>query len=271
MGSFSGLCIGLSFLFGCILMGLVAELYYLLWWKKKLAKTTSINSSSATSSSGGGGEFQEFNLLFFWRRPRSFGDAQDAQSHREIQDLEVGPTTKEAAAAAGLKCEEGIEAELMRVHNLCGPPRFLFTIKEESREDLESEEGRSRKGGGSRTRSLSGGGGTPFLTPLSSPPTTLKATTNSLDSFNYHGINPLFETVPEAEVRASPPPKFKFLRDAEEKLMRRRMREEEERNLRESVMGGEKFGSFVKFLSVREQGHSQVLPLPSSPPLEHRL
>nr|GMC80824.1 mannan endo-1,4-beta-mannosidase 2-like isoform X2 [Ipomoea batatas] len=31
MASFSGLGIGLSFVFGCILMGLVAELYYLLW------------------------------------------------------------------------------------------------------------------------------------------------------------------------------------------------------------------------------------------------
>ncbi|KAH6765634.1 hypothetical protein C2S52_016617 [Perilla frutescens var. hirtella] len=195
------------------------------------------------------------------------------RNQHEIQDLEIGGTNKEL----GLKCEEGIEAELMRVHNLCGPPRFLFTIKEESKEDLESEDGKSRKG--SRARSLSDlviavdGGTTPFLSPLSSP--TLRAP-SSLDSYNHHGINPLFESIPEAELnrlRSSPPPKFKFLRDAEDKLLRRLMQEEAERkvgqiNIKDSKLDEEKCGSFVKFLDVREQIHNQatqVLPLVSSP------
>ena len=67
--------------------------------------------------------------------------------------------------------EEGtVESELMRLHNLAGPPRFLFPIKEETKEDLESED-RSRKG--SRTRSLSDlmlTIDTPFLTPVASSP-----------------------------------------------------------------------------------------------------
>lgn len=198
------------------------------------------------------------------------------RSHQEIQDLEIGGGNKEL----GLKCEEGIEAELMRVHNLCGPPRFLFTIKEESKEDLESDDGRSRKG--SRTRSLSDlvmavdGGATPFLTPLSSP--TVK-NPSSLDSYSHHGINPLFESIPEAELsrlRSSPPPKFKFLRDAEDKLLRRLLQEEAERRIgvdfQDSKLDDEKRGSFVKFLDVREQIHNQatqVLPLPSSPKFQH--
>lgn len=276
MGSFSGLGIGLSFVFGCILMGLVAELYYLLWWKKKLAKTSSSNISSSSR------EIQEFNFLFCWRKPKSCSNSSQeltsaVRNQHEIQDLEIGATNKEL----GLKCEEGIEAELMRVHNLCGPPRFLFTIKEESKEDLESDDGRSRKG--SRTRSLSdlviavdGGGATPFLTPLSSP--TLRAP-STLDSYNHHGINPLFESIPEAELsrlRSSPPPKFKFLRDAEDKLLRRLMQEEAERkigvNFQDSKLDEGKCGSFVKFLDVREQIHNQatqVLPLPSSPTFHH--
>ena len=49
--------------------------------------------------------------------------------------------------------EEGVESELMRLHNLACPPRFLSTIKEGTEENLESEDGKSRKG--SRTRSLS--------------------------------------------------------------------------------------------------------------------
>ncbi|RVW57018.1 hypothetical protein CK203_070516 [Vitis vinifera] len=32
----------------------------------------------------------------------------------------------------------------MRLHNLAGPPRFLFTIKEETKEDLESDDGKSK-------------------------------------------------------------------------------------------------------------------------------
>lgn len=278
MGSFSGLGIGLSFVFGCILMGLVAELYYLLWWKKKIANS---NSSSGSSSSSSSRKIQESNFLFCWRKPKSCNSSSSSQeltsavrSQQEIQDLEIGGGNKEV----GLKCEEGIEAELMRVHNLCGPPRFLFTIKEESKEDLESDDGRSRKG--SRTRSLSDlviavDGTTPFLTPLSSP--TLKAP-SSLDSYNHHGINPLFESIPEAELsrlRSSPPPKFKFLRDAEDKLLRKLLQEEAERKMGVDFQDSkldEKCGSFVKFLDVREQIHNQatqVLPLPSSPTFQH--
>ncbi|KAL1544197.1 hypothetical protein AAHA92_21079 [Salvia divinorum] len=192
MGSFSGLVIGLSSVFGCIIMGLVAELYYLLWWKKMLAKTT---SSSI--------EIQESSLL---RKPKSC--SHELTNH---QDLEIGSATNNKEL--GLKCEEGIEAELMRVHNLFGPPRFLFTIKEESKEDLElSEDGRS-----SRTTSLSDvvvALDSPFLKPLSSP-----SPPSDLDSYSHHGINPLFESLPEADLRLSPPSKFKFLRDAEDKLL----------------------------------------------------
>ncbi|OWM85577.1 hypothetical protein CDL15_Pgr029000 [Punica granatum] len=59
----------------------------------------------------------------------------------------------------------------MRLHNLSSPPRFLFTIQEETRKDLESDDGRSRKG--SRAQSLSDlimSLDTPSLTPLPSPP-----------------------------------------------------------------------------------------------------
>ncbi|KAL6967942.1 hypothetical protein U1Q18_033745 [Sarracenia purpurea var. burkii] len=44
----------------------------------------------------------------------------------------------------------------MRPHNLSGPPWFLFTINEESKEDLESNDGRSRGvGGGKGSRAWS--------------------------------------------------------------------------------------------------------------------
>jgi len=39
MAAFSGLGIGLSLVFGCLLLALAAELYYLLWWKKRIASS----------------------------------------------------------------------------------------------------------------------------------------------------------------------------------------------------------------------------------------
>lgn len=272
MGSFSGLGIGLSFVFGCILMGLVAEVYYLLWWKKRIA-----NSGTSSSSR----EIEEFSFLFCWRKPSFSHSSRSSQeltnsvrNPQEQEDIEMG-----SSKDLGVKgyCEEGIETELMRIHNLCGPPRFLFTIKEESKEDLESEDGKSRKG--SRSRSLSDlvfavdGTATPFLTPLSSP------TVKNLDSYNSHGFNPLFESISEAELnrlRSSPPPKFKFLKDAEDKMLRRMLEEEAERKKGDSQSPKmasleEKGGSFVSFINksmLREQLHnqaSQVLPLASSP------
>ncbi|KAL0417844.1 UNVERIFIED_CONTAM: hypothetical protein Sradi_1197900 [Sesamum radiatum] len=228
MGSFSGLGIGLSFVFGCILMGLVGELYYFLWWKKRVAYTSSSNR-----------EIEDFSFLFCWKRPSSTSFNSSAGSTQELtnsvrnpqeqEDLEMGSTKDLELKGYG---EQGVETELMRMHNLCGPPRFL-TIKE-NKEDLESEDGKSRKG--SRTKSLSDlvfpVDGTPFLTPLSSP--TVKASNPPLDSYCYtnHGLNPLFESLTEAEInrlRSSPPPKFKFLKAAEDKLIRRLLMEEAER------------------------------------------
>ncbi|KAL7085149.1 hypothetical protein ACP275_14G263700 [Erythranthe tilingii] len=271
MGSFSGLGIGLSFVFGCILMGLVGELYYLLWWKKRIIANTTTTSSSR--------EIDDFSFHFCWRNPSSFrSTAQLTNSVRNSQqDLEMGCSDKDSEFRGyNSNCEEdlGVETELMRIHN-----RFLFTIKEESREDLESEDGKkSRKG--SRTRSLSdlvygvdggNGNGTPFLTPLSSPIKTL-------DSYNNHGFNPLFETLTEAELnklRSSPPPKFKFLKDAEDKLLKRMLEEAEagrKKGLKNDKIAprDEESASFVSVL--REQLHNQatqVLPLASSPTFRH--
>ncbi|KAL0390196.1 UNVERIFIED_CONTAM: hypothetical protein Scaly_0376700 [Sesamum calycinum] len=187
-------------------MGLVGELYYFLWWKKRVAYTSSSNR-----------EIEDFSFLFCWKRPSSTSFNSSAGSTQELtnsvrnpqeqEDLEMGSTKDLELKGYG---EQGVETELMRMHNLCGPPRFLFTIKEENKEDLESEDGKSRKG--SRTKSFK-------------PP---------LDSYCYtnHGLNPLFESLTEAEInrlRSSPPPKFKFLKAAEDKLIRRLLMEEAER------------------------------------------
>ncbi|XP_010497476.1 PREDICTED: uncharacterized protein LOC104774655, partial [Camelina sativa] len=132
--------------------------------------------------------------------------------------------------------------------------RFLFTIMEETKADLESEDGRSRLGSRSRRRSLSdvpNDCSTPGFTPLASP-RTLKSS-SPLESYPHHGFNPLFESDGELEFNkffksstSSPPPKFKFLRDAEEKL-RKRLIEEAKR--REGLASPKSEGSFLKFMN----------------------
>ncbi|XP_050368759.1 uncharacterized protein LOC126786847 [Argentina anserina] len=302
MTSLSGLGIGLSLVFGCLLLALVAELYYLLWWKKRITNRE-IEDENYTN--------QPKVLFSCFKKPNplqtinnnninSGENVRNPDANSGEPDLELG-SSKDLLLKANYG-EDSVESELMRLHNLAGPPRFLFTIKEEEKEDMESEDAKSRRG--SRTRSLSDlilAVDNPFLTaPLPSPP--LKSSPlNPLESYKHHGFNPLFESSTEAEMnrlRSSPPPKFKFLRDAEEKLLKRLMEEAEKRASRNSgpaqnqdfgvkapsfsTLGTEeRDGSFIRLIvgknkeSQRElhcgslpqfpSSSSQVLPLASSP------
>ncbi|CAI9108071.1 OLC1v1007590C1 [Oldenlandia corymbosa var. corymbosa] len=288
MVSFSGLAIALSFLFGCIFLGIVAEVYYLLWYKKRISNRHHQNKEIMDNISN------EISYLFCWKRPNSINSSNSSTqeltaSGRKNNNHDVEESENDLELGGGLKAhqfgEESVESELMKLHNLCGggPPRFLFTIKEETKEDLESEDGKSRASRkGSRTRSLSDiliSIDTPFLTPLASPP--LKPTHQSLDIYN-----PLFETsalLAEAELsklRSSPPPKFKFLRDAEEKLIRRLVEEAERKAALKAASEEKKVeGSFIAFISKSKEREAnqphytnglnhtpaQVLPLATSP------
>lgn len=248
MGSFSGLGIGLSFVFGFILMGLVAELYYLLWWKKRKVLYSSNRKTE---------NLEKPAFPWCWRKPNSRSGVSSREltnsvrNEFEQEDVEMGATKLGYG-------EEGVESELMRLHNLCGPPRFLFTIKEESREDLESEDGKSRT---SNCRSLNDhhvfGGVDGIDSPSPSP------------SFKASNLRS-GEAMTEAELnrlRSSPPPTFKFLRDAEDKFLKQLQEAERKKRafkneslVQESAIVRE--GS--DFVKLSKQA-AQVMPLASSP------
>lgn len=311
MRRLSSLGIGLSLVSGFLFLALAAELYYLFWWKRRGANR---DIEENYTSPG-----RELLYLFCWKKPSSLSStalnpqeistSADATDHSDDGQLYVhSDSGKDLLLRSFGGGEETMEAELMRLHSLSGPPRFLFTIKEETKEDLESEDGRSRGGRsrkGSRGKSLSDllvSAETPFLTPLSSPPFFTPPLT-PLDCYSQHGFNPLFESSKEDDfnrTRSSPPPKFKFLKDAEEKLLRKTLMEEA---LKAQRNGGvvedvakqrpsipshhpvaaaaspptgppeEEDGSFITIVigKNREKGHqlhsssSQVIPLPSSP------
>ncbi|KAK1412810.1 hypothetical protein QVD17_34330 [Tagetes erecta] len=244
MASSSGLAIGLSFLFGFVLIAFVAEIYYLLWWKKKTTQDIENQDSSSSSSSNYTPTYLScFKNHNSSRTPKTH--PQDLQNcvdeNQENQEKEEKDLNLKGFG------EESLDLELMRLHNLCGPPRFLFTINEETKEDLEVES----KKGGSRTMSLSELLCTPETPNGSSSPLKMNSQASKLEGY----LNPLYDCCESNDynkVRSSPPPTFKFLRDAEDKLLKRLMQLEAEKRAR---------------LDHHHQMSttSKVLPLASSP------
>lgn len=207
MSSLSRLGIGLSVVFGCFFLALVAELYYVFWWRRRLNSGSAMNGEVEDEYSSPSREL--FFLLCWKKQPASSvralnphhhqrdanvitngSEASNRLHHRHNDGLVVTQRSPDQSPTrtdfmAKFFPAEGMDNELMRLHSLLGPPRILFTIKEETKEDLDSEDGRSRKSRrGSRSKSLSdllahigGGSGTitpinntPFVTPPSSPP-----------------------------------------------------------------------------------------------------
>ncbi|KAG4922918.1 hypothetical protein AAZX31_18G270600 [Glycine max] len=283
MKSLSSVGLGLSIIFGCLLLALVAEVYYLLWWKKRITNREIENNY--------GNPVKELFYMFCWKRPSSSSLRQTSFTPPELcSSMRIGDTLvhnpEQVQSQSGKDFvfkpfgEDGMDAEYMSQQDLLGPPRFLFTIVEESKEDLESDDGKfkcDKSGKGSRGRSL---GDllvveTPYMTPTTSPPFFTPPFTTPISPYNQRGFNPLFETATDAEfnrLKSSPPPKFKFLQEAEEKLRRKLQQDENKGN------GDEVDGSFITIVvdkkTEREVNHqprppqyhsgtSQVLPLAS--------
>ncbi|CAM8913161.1 unnamed protein product [Rhodiola kirilowii] len=279
MASFIAVVVGLSFVFGVLMVAIAAELYYLIRWKKKPLTAREIDEVNTSY-------VQELLYVLSSRQQAEQSSSLHTSQHRtlSVSDPEMGSSRNLLLKQSA---EESVESELMRLHNLAGPPRFLFTIKEETKEDLDSED-RSRKG--SRTRSLSDvivTCETPFLTPIASPKITSPVLNHP--SLEFYGFNPLYEAASfeeiESKLKQSPPPKFKFLRDAEEKLYRR-MKEQMLKNsgsgqhpgINNSASTGsqeEQIGSLITLISGvkkdkevvvhHNSGSSKILPLASSP------
>lgn len=212
MKSLSGVGIGLSLVFGCLLLALVAELYYLLWWKKRVMskkRSSSSSSSNQVTTHQIPAETPQFCYMFWCcRKPTS----------STPQELCSSPTT--------LVHQPQSNKDLwLKPFGDSNFPRFLFTITEETREDLESQVGTSRRRNLSDLLQVLE---TPFLTPLASSPAASHDhyfTPPLTPSLLHHNRSTSAELMMTATTtmrsNSSPPPKLKFLRDAEEKLLMR--------------------------------------------------
>uniref|UniRef100_N1QT33 Uncharacterized protein n=1 Tax=Aegilops tauschii TaxID=37682 RepID=N1QT33_AEGTA len=218
------------------------------------------DAASSPSSS------RELLQLFCFKKPPALASTYAQEPTQAVAEVVVDEDEDEdddaGGGGVGVGGEEGRgeagEAQLRGLGSLVGPPRLLFTIKEETKEDLESEDGRSRCG---RSRSLGDllhCSETPYLTPASSP----------LPPAMEKSYNPLFESpaASPAAVAASPPPKLQFLKDAEEKLYRRALAEEAKRargSPSPSPAAGEEDGG--GYITIVVGKNTRVIPLPSPP------
>eukprot|EP01018_Ginkgo_biloba_P012220 Gb_26964 [translate_table: standard] len=211
MSSLSRLGIGLSVVFGCFLLALLAEVYYMFWWRRRTnsAEMTGEIEDAYSSPS------RELLYLLCWKKQGSLStralnpncptEEDDVNGMASISINDEFPGSPESPLHSDYMAKffplqtDGMDSELMRIHSLLGPPRILFTIKEETKEDLDSEDGKSRGGKsrkGSRSRSLSDLFGqigsatvtpaeTPFMTPSSSPPFHTPFTTPPLTPLHH--------------------------------------------------------------------------------------
>lgn len=237
MKSLSSVGLALSVVFGCLLLALVAELYYLLWWKNRILKT---NLEDGYSNS----KAREFCYMFFGKSRTSLNTNALKSQEMSSSDTQLvhEPTQLQLQVGSNVDSNSefwfkpfGDDAMDNEFIGLCGPPRFLFTIKEETKEDLESEDGKSKSRRGSRTRSLSDlclSVETPFLTPLASPSCFTPPLSPIAMSKNGFNFNPFLESASDAKFNkfirsSSPPPTFQFLKDAEDKFCRKFVEENE--------------------------------------------
>ncbi|TYJ36722.1 hypothetical protein E1A91_A05G327700v1 [Gossypium mustelinum] len=215
MKSLSSVGLGLSIVFGCLVLALIAEVYYLLWWKNRLRTSTDLENDLKTPE-----EEQSHHQ----------------RHHHNLQsnkDLLLKPLDEEHGNG------NGNDEQL--------PPRFLFTIIEETIEDLESFE-------------------TPYLTPFASPPfLTPPLTPIDVACFSHQlGFNPLFESEADANFNRlssssssssslqPPASRVKFCKEAEAKLHRKPLKEDVHNNggfkLSSDYLREEEDGSFITII-----------------------
>nr|ADE77309.1 unknown [Picea sitchensis] len=124
MAALGGLAIGLSIVLGGFVLVLLAELYYLFYWKCRSSRTRRITNVVTKSTEGGPFKFTRKGLV----------GSLCSQSIREASDPDISATL--APISPGVIGSN----DSLYMQGVLGGPRVLFTIKEETKEDMEYEE-----------------------------------------------------------------------------------------------------------------------------------
>ncbi|KAL0426602.1 UNVERIFIED_CONTAM: hypothetical protein Slati_2835000 [Sesamum latifolium] len=136
-GGISKLGTALAIIFAISLVVLFAELFYVLWRRRVFRRQTN------AVGGGGGDEVSQYSssgssfssiasskelLYFFCIRPQFCFDRNSDTANATANDLSSNQQSD----------MEVVDIDLLKIQGMFGPPRFLFTIAEEEREDMES-------------------------------------------------------------------------------------------------------------------------------------
>ncbi|CAI9783351.1 unnamed protein product [Fraxinus pennsylvanica] len=134
-GGLSKLGIALTIIFVISLVALFAELFYVLWRRRVFRRKNPPPSngefqlpqfSSSDRDSCFPSVIPSKDLLYFFC----------VRSQPRIEPNSISPTSSNDLSSNAPPETEVID--VWKLQRMCGPPRFLFTIKEEEKEDLES-------------------------------------------------------------------------------------------------------------------------------------
>ncbi|KAL0333536.1 UNVERIFIED_CONTAM: hypothetical protein Sangu_1509800 [Sesamum angustifolium] len=136
-GGISKLGAALAIIFAISLVVLFAELFYVFWRRRVFRRQTN------AVGGGGGDEVSQYSssdssfssiasskelLYFFCIRPQFCFDRNSETTNATANDLGCNQQSD----------MEVVDIDLLKIQGMFGPPRFLFTITEEEREDVES-------------------------------------------------------------------------------------------------------------------------------------
>lgn len=135
-GGLSKLGVSLVIIFAISLLAIFTQLFYVLWRRRVFRRRTSFvagvgdevsrysSSESAFSSIAPSKEL----LYFFCIRPQYRLDRSSLTANSSGNERDTNHESN----------VEIIDIDLLKIQGVLGPPRFLFTIKEEEREGMES-------------------------------------------------------------------------------------------------------------------------------------
>ncbi|KAG8374033.1 hypothetical protein BUALT_Bualt11G0088900 [Buddleja alternifolia] len=130
-GGLSKLGTALAIIFAISLAALFAELFYILWRRRVFRRHSGGSGDEISTNSSSESIFASVAAskeLLYFLCVRSHSRDSSIASNTAINDLDSNDQSD----------MEVIDIDLLTIQGMFGPPRFLFTIKEEEREDMES-------------------------------------------------------------------------------------------------------------------------------------
>ncbi|KAL2554197.1 hypothetical protein Fot_07819 [Forsythia ovata] len=141
VGGLSKLGKVLTIIFVISLVVLFAELFYVLWRRRVFRRKNPLATSDCGEDQLSHCSSSDYSFLSIasWPSSKELLYSFFIRSHSRAEPNSVTPTSdRDNLNSNGPSEMEEIDIDVMKLQEMYGPPRFLFTIKEEEREELEA-------------------------------------------------------------------------------------------------------------------------------------